>query len=60
MSSNTPLGKAVKDACAELDTLAGLERETLEEAEKLLKQLGYKGSLFDSGSGNNPDGNTES
>ncbi|PSC69426.1 hypothetical protein C2E20_7059 [Micractinium conductrix] len=46
MSSNTPLGKAVRGVCEELDTLGGLERQTLEEAEALLKQLGFKGSLF--------------
>ena len=47
MTSNTPLGKAVKDACNELDTLVALERETLTEADALLKKLGIKTSLFD-------------
>jgi hypothetical protein len=47
MSSNTPLGKAVKEACKELDTLAALERETLNEADALLKKLGIKSSIFD-------------
>ncbi|KAL4442521.1 hypothetical protein ABPG77_005105 [Micractinium sp. CCAP 211/92] len=46
MTTNTPLGKAVKGACDELDTLGELERQTLEQAEDLLKQLGFKGSLF--------------
>lgn len=47
MSANTQLGKAVRDACEELDTLSALERETLNEAEELLKKVGFKGSLFD-------------
>ena len=47
MTSNTPLGKAVKDACAELDTLAALERRTLNEADALLKKLSLKSSIFD-------------
>ncbi|KAI7838438.1 hypothetical protein COHA_007701 [Chlorella ohadii] len=46
MSSKTPLGKAVAGACDELDALGSLERQTLEEAEGLLKKLGFKGSLF--------------
>jgi hypothetical protein len=46
MSGNTQLGKAVRDACEELDTLAALEMETLNEAEQLLKKVGFKGSLF--------------
>ncbi|KAL4447784.1 hypothetical protein ABPG75_005003 [Micractinium tetrahymenae] len=46
MTSNTPLGRAVKGACDELDSLGELERQTLEEAEGLLKKLGFKGSLF--------------
>ena len=40
------LGKAVSAACDELDTLGELEREQLEKAEGLLKQFGFKGSLF--------------
>jgi len=47
MSSNTPLGKAVRDTCSELEALAALERETLQEAEDLLKNVGFKGSLFE-------------
>jgi hypothetical protein len=47
MTSNTPLGKAIKEACSELDTLAALEKETLTEADALLKKLGLKSSLFD-------------
>lgn len=46
MSGNTPLGKAIRGACEELDTLGSLERDTLNEAEALLKSVGYKGSLF--------------
>lgn len=47
MTSNTPLGKAIKEACGELDNLAALEKETLTEADALLKKLGLKSSLFD-------------
>ena len=47
MTSNTQLGKAVRDAVRELDALAALERETLVEADALLKKLGLKSSLFD-------------
>ena len=47
MTSNTQLGKAVRDAVSELDALAALERETLVEADALLKKLGLKSSLFD-------------
>lgn len=47
MTSNTPLGKAIKEACSELDNLAALEKETLTEADALLKKLGLKSSLFD-------------
>jgi hypothetical protein len=36
----------VSGACDELDALGSLERQTLEEAEGLLKKLGFKGSLF--------------
>ena len=47
MSSKTELGAAIRDACGELDALGSLEQSVLEEAEGLLKQIGYKGSLFD-------------
>lgn len=47
MTSNTPLGKAIKEACSEIDNLAALEKETLTEADALLKKLGLKGSIFD-------------
>jgi hypothetical protein len=46
MSGNTPLGKAVRGACDELDALGALELDTLNQAEALLKSVGYKGSLF--------------
>lgn len=48
LSSNTELGRAVQSACAELDTLATLEQEQLCKANDLLKQIGYKGNLFQS------------
>lgn len=47
MTTNTQLGKAVRDACQELDALAALEREALDQAEALLRTVGFKGSLFD-------------
>lgn len=60
MTSNTPLGKAVKEACAELDTLAALERETLSEADALLKKLGLKTSIFDVPAGSGGEGESSS
>lgn len=41
MSSNTELGRAVKAACEELETLGGMERENFDRAEELLAKLGY-------------------
>jgi hypothetical protein len=46
MSASTRLGKAIRSACDELDTLAALEDQTLREADALLGKLGVKGSLF--------------
>ena len=46
MSNKTELGSAIRDACSELDALGSLEQSMLQEAEGLLKQVGYKGSLF--------------
>ena len=46
MSSKTELGAAVRDACNELDTLRDLETGVIQQAEDLLKGIGYKGSLF--------------
>lgn len=56
MTSSTPLGKAVKEACAELDNLAALERETLSEADALLKKLGIKTSIFDAPASSESEG----
>lgn len=56
LNPNKPLGRAVNDACAELDHLGQLEREQLEQAQALLSKLGYKGSIFTSPSGDQPDG----
>lgn len=47
MNNKTELGSAIRDACSELDALGSLEQNILQEAEGLLKQVGYKGSLFD-------------
>lgn len=46
LSQNTKLGRAVNDACLELDALGKLEKENLEKANDLLRQLGYRGNLF--------------
>ena len=47
MNNKTELGAAIRDACSELDALGSLEQNLLQEAEGLLKQVGYKGSLFE-------------
>lgn len=47
MSSKTELGNAVREACDELDALRGLETDVIQQAEDLLKGIGFKGSLFD-------------
>lgn len=46
LSSNTELGRAVRAACSELDTLSQLEVETLTQADELLKKLGLKKSIL--------------
>jgi len=46
MSSKTELGSAVREACDELDALRDLETGVIQQAEDLLKGIGYKGSLF--------------
>ncbi|CAL5223377.1 g5882 [Coccomyxa viridis] len=46
LSSNTQLGKAVQQACDELDTLVTLERQSLTDAQDMLKKLGYKGNIL--------------
>lgn len=55
LNPNTPLGRAVANACAELEDLAKLEREIQDEAFALLKKLGVKrgddGAGDDDGSG---------
>lgn len=48
MNSKTELGAAIKDACSELDALKNLEESVIQEAEELLKGVGFKGSLFSS------------
>ncbi|CAG9466082.1 unnamed protein product [Pedinophyceae sp. YPF-701] len=47
MNPNKPLGRAVANACEELDHLGELERDQLQQADALLKQLGVKKSIFD-------------
>ena len=47
MNPKSQLGAAIRDACEELNTLGGLEQGVLQEAEDLLKQVGFKGSLFE-------------
>lgn len=47
MNSKTQLGGAIKSACEEIEALGRLEQETLSQAEDLLRQVGFKGSLFD-------------
>lgn len=46
LSSNTELGRAVQNACDELDNLSSLEKESLTKADELLQKLGYKGSIL--------------
>ncbi|DBB01224.1 hypothetical protein WJX77_012314 [Trebouxia sp. C0004] len=57
LSSNTELGRAVQDACEELNNLSNLEKESLTEASKLLQKLGYKGDIFQRT--NQPDASDE-
>jgi hypothetical protein len=52
MNSKTELGAAIKDACSELDALKNLEESVIQEAEELLKGVGFKGSLFSSSGSN--------
>ena len=42
LNPNTPLGRAVADACEELEDLAKIEREVQDEAFALLEKLGMK------------------
>lgn len=46
LSLNTDLGKAVDGACDELEHLAGLETDLLQEADDILKQFGFKSSIL--------------
>ncbi|KAK9807301.1 hypothetical protein WJX73_009731 [Symbiochloris irregularis] len=55
LSQNTKLGRAVHDACLELDALSVLEKENLTKASDLLRQLGYKGDLFQVEEGEEPN-----
>ncbi|QDZ24509.1 hypothetical protein HOP50_13g70480 [Chloropicon primus] len=45
LNPNTPLGRAVADACEELEDLAKLERQVQDEAFALLEKLGMKQTL---------------
>ena len=42
LNPNTPLGRAVSDACEELEDLAKLERQIQDEAFAILEKLGVK------------------
>lgn len=42
MSSNTPLGKALREACKELDHLGGVELEIMNSYDSALAKLGVK------------------
>ena len=42
MNGNTRLGKAVRSACDEIETLASLESEMIDQAQALLIKLGLK------------------
>lgn len=46
LSPNTPLGKAIRSACDELEHLNKMEMESLTQAQSLLAKLGYKGDIF--------------
>jgi hypothetical protein len=59
MSGNTPLGKAIRGACDELDALGALELAALTEAEALLQSVGYAGSLFAAPSPTDAEGDLE-
>lgn len=59
MNSKTELGAAIKDACSELDALKNLEESVIQEAEELLKGVGFKGSLFSSSSNQQQEGEDE-
>lgn len=46
MNPNTKLGRAIKRATEEIQTLSGLERESLQQCQDLLAKLGYKGNIL--------------
>lgn len=43
LSSNTELGRAVRETCEELEHLSDVELEVMSNAFPLMKKLGYKG-----------------
>ncbi|KAG2502045.1 hypothetical protein HYH03_000539 [Edaphochlamys debaryana] len=47
LNPQTKLGKAVKAAVEEINTLNALELESLKKADELLKKLGLKSSIFE-------------
>jgi len=47
LSSNTELGRALQEACDELDNLSTLEKDSLSQASELLQKLGYKGNIME-------------
>lgn len=60
MNPKSRLGAAIRDACEELNTLGGLEQGVLQEAEDLLKQVGFKGSLFQTNTSADADDESDS
>jgi len=60
MNPKSQLGAAIRDACEELNTLGGLEQGVLQEAEDLLKQVGFKGSLFETKASDAAEGESDS
>ena len=52
-----PTHHPLQGACEELGALGALEAQQLQDAEALLKSIGWKGSLFSGGSGT-PDGDS--
>lgn len=48
LSLNTELGRAVDGACNELEHLAGMEADVLQEADDILKKFGLKSGILSS------------
>lgn len=46
LSLNTELGRAVDGACDELEHLAGMETDILQEADDILKKFGFKSGIL--------------